>query len=211
MVKKISHTSPPAFTKYDTYMSTSTRTPTLTTTEKAVDPEPLTAICLLGELMNIRDEENSAAFEVFVKVVLPPVVRKTYFKVKKYDVKLSEFVSIADEAFGLVLLENNFAKWNVWEKEGKESAKSIPTKYGQSGTHWASSKETITRYNEFYAMVKEKRSEANNGDVETTMLEDWKKEREGPVRSKRKFDNIEYSTDLTNQEEIMSPMDSFND
>ena len=106
--------------------------------------------------MNIRDEENSEAFEVFVKVVLPPVVRKTYFKVKKYDVKLSEFVLIADEAFGLVLLENNFTKWNTWKEEGKERAQSIPTKYGQSGTHWASSKETITRYNDIYAMVKDK-------------------------------------------------------
>jgi len=211
MVGKISHSLPPAFAKYENYMSTRSRTPTLTTTEKAVDPDPLTEICLSGDLMNIRDEENSEAFEVFVKVVLPPVVRKTYFKVKKYDVKLSEFVSIADEAFGLVLLENNFAKWNTWKEEGKEKAKSIPTKYGQSGTHWASSKETITRYNEFYAMVKGKRSEANNGDVETTMLEDWKKEREGPVQSKRKFGDIEYSTDMTNQEEDMSPMDSFND
>ena len=95
--------------------------------------------------MNIRDEENSEAFEVFVKVVLPPVVRKTYFKVKKYDVKLSEFVLIADEAFGLVLLENNFTKWNTWKEEGKERAKSILTKYEQSSTHWASSKETITQ------------------------------------------------------------------
>ena len=98
--------------------------------EKAIDPEPLRALCKAGDLLEIRKEANSAAFEVFVNVVLPPVVRKNFFKVKKYDFKLSEFVTIADEAFGLVLLENNFEKWNVWEERGKEVAKTVKTKFG---------------------------------------------------------------------------------
>jgi len=71
-----------------------------------LDPDLLREICKFDNLINIRKEEWSAAFEIFVKVVLPPVVRKNYFKVKKYDFKISEFVLIADEAFGLVLLDN---------------------------------------------------------------------------------------------------------
>jgi len=179
--------------------------------EKAIDPEPLRALCKAGDLLEIRKEANSAAFEVFVNVVLPPVVRKNFFKVKKYDFKLSEFVTIADEAFGLVLLENNFEKWNVWEERGKEVAKTVKTKFGQSGTHWASSVDTIARYNEFYEMVKARRNEGSNGDIETKLLENWKMEREGPLRLKRKFGDIEYSTDVTNLEETTSPMDSFDD
>ena len=79
-----------------------------------LDPDPLREICKYDDLINIRSDDGSAAFEVSVKVVLPPVVRKNYFKVKKYDFKISEFVSIADEAFGLVLLDNNFKKWDTW-------------------------------------------------------------------------------------------------
>ena len=51
-------------------------TSTLTTKKKAVDPIPLQVLCVLEDLMDIRMEENEEAFEVFVKMVLPPVVRK---------------------------------------------------------------------------------------------------------------------------------------
>ena len=88
-----------------------------------LDPDPLREICKYNNLINIRKEEKSKAFKVFVKVVLPPVVRKNYFKVKKYDFKISELVSIADEAFGLVLLDNNFKKWDMWVTNGKAEAK----------------------------------------------------------------------------------------
>ena len=71
--------------------------------------------------------------------------------------------------------------------------------------------DTIARYNEFYEMVKARRNEGSNGDIETKLLENWKMEREGPLRLKRKFGDIEYSTDVTNLEETTSPMDSFDD
>jgi len=67
------------------------------------------------------------------------VVRKNYFKVKKHDFKILEFVSIADKAFGLVLLDNNFKKWNTWVVKGKAEVKTVKNKFGQSNTHWASS------------------------------------------------------------------------
>ena len=45
-------------------------------------------------------------------------------------------------------------------------------------------------------MVKAKRNEATNGYIESRMLLAWQKEREEPVRNKRKFDDIVYITDL---------------
>jgi len=131
------------------------------------------------------------------------VVRKNYFKLKKYDFKISEFVTIADEAFGLVLLENNLKKWETWVVKGKAEAKTVKNKFGQSNTHWASSADTIARYNELYEMVKDARSVATNEDVETKLLDEWK-------QSKRKFDDITYSTDITDTDEQVatSPRDS---
>jgi len=178
-----------------------------------LDPDPLRCICKYENLINIRKEENSASFEVFVKVVLRPVVRKNYFKVKKYDFKISEFVSIADEAFGLVLLDNNFKKWDTWVTKVKAEAKTVKNKFGQSNTHWVSSADTIARYNELYEMIKEARSVATNEDVETKLLDEWKRERDGHLQSKRKFDDITYSTDITDLADQVStsPRDSFDD
>jgi len=156
---------------------------------EVLDPDPLREICKYHDLINIRsDGGDSAAFEVFVKVVLPPVVTKNYFKVKKYDFKISEFVTIADEAFGLVLFENNFKKWDTWVIKGKAEAKRVKNKFGQSNTHWASSADTIAQYNELYEMVKDARSVAMNEDVETKLLDEWKRERDGHLQSKSKFD-----------------------
>ena len=128
---------------------------------------------------------------------------ENYFKLKKYDFKISEFVTIADEAFGLVLLENNLKKWETWVVKGKAEAKTVKNKFGQSNTHWASSADTIARYNELYEMVKDARSVATNEDVETKLLDEWK-------QSKRKFDDITYSTDITDTDEQVatSPRDS---
>jgi len=180
---------------------------------KLLDPDPLRCMCKFDDLIDIRKEENSAAFEIFVKIVLPPVVRKNYFKVKKYDLKISEFVSIADEAFGLVLLDNNFKKWDMWVTNGKAEAKKVKNKFGQSNTHWASSAETIARYNELYEMIRKARSVATNDDVETRLLDEWKTERNGHLQLKRKFDDITYSTDITDLADQVStsPMDSFDD
>jgi len=177
------------------------------------DPDPLRVICKFHDLIDIRKEENSAAFEIFVKVVLPPVVRKNYFKVKKYDFKISDFVSIADEAFGLVLLDNNFKKWDTWVAKGKAEAKTVKNKFGLSNTHWASSADTIAQYNELYEMIKEAHSVATNEDVETKLLDEWKRERDGHLQLKRKFDEITYSTDITDlaDQVATSPRDSFDD
>ena len=44
-------------------------------------------------------------------------------------------------------------------------------------------------------MVKAKRNEATNGYIESRMLLAWQKEKEEPVRNKRKFDDIAYITE----------------
>ena len=125
--------------------------------------------------MDTQNQVNSGHANMFALVteasrisqhLLVTQLLQTRHKKRQLSLYFTIWMGLFSPKSETVLLENNFTKWNTWKEEGKERAKSIPTKYGQSGTHWASSMETITQYNEFYAMVKDKRSEANNGDVE---------------------------------------------
>jgi hypothetical protein len=79
------------------------------------------------DIINIRDDSNKASFFFFARELLPCVTKKLTFRQNKYLKRLSEFVTVSDEAFALFTLENNAACWNaMFEKNITKSDNSTP-------------------------------------------------------------------------------------
>jgi hypothetical protein len=75
----------------------------------------------LGRLDLMRNDEES--YMKFSEVVLSCVVGKSGWKLNCGTKKLSDFVSISDEAFGLLLMCNS---WEVWRSMGENAREGRP-------------------------------------------------------------------------------------
>jgi hypothetical protein len=76
------------------------------------------------DIIALREGDDSVkeAFYFFAREFLPCIVKRLVFKKFKLVNLLSEFVTISDEAFTLLLLENNVARWNAMFAAGKNKA-----------------------------------------------------------------------------------------
>ena len=72
-----------------------------------------------SDIIKIRDDSNKAAFFYFARELLPCVTKKVTFRQNKYLKRLSEFVTVSDEAFALFTLESYAAHWNAMFKKSK--------------------------------------------------------------------------------------------
>jgi hypothetical protein len=86
-----------------------------------------------GSLLRIRESQNKDAFFYFSRELLPCVTKRLVFRQNKFVRRLSEFVSVSDEAFALFTLENNVARWNaMFEKNVTKSDDTMPLQKFQS-------------------------------------------------------------------------------
>jgi len=124
------------------------------------DIEMLRSLCESRKLLLIRETENEEAFKAFVTLILPPVIQKIRFRNLKCHKPLSKFVSVPDEAFALLILENNFQKWEAYvqkkirddEQDGEEDdgdghpyedPKKIKSRYGMETKNWSTHRTAI--------------------------------------------------------------------
>lgn len=74
-------------------------------------------------LIRLRGENGrKLAFFYFARKFLPCVTKKFVFLQNKLDSHLSEFVTVADEAFALLILDGNVAQWNSMYNDMTSSA-----------------------------------------------------------------------------------------
>ena len=75
-------------------------------------------------LISLRNDDDSKkmAFFFFAREFLPCVVERLYFRQNRFELQLSNFVSVSDETFTLLVLENNVARWNAIFSEGTNRA-----------------------------------------------------------------------------------------
>jgi len=198
------------------------------------DIEKVRTLCETTKLLLIRDVENEEAFKAFVTLILPPVVRKIRFRNLKCHKPLSSFVSVPDEAFALLILENNFQKWEAYvqkkvrddepdggEDEGGgqsyEDPKKMKTRYGKEKKNWSTHRLAIERYNKFVKMVIEKRLGNGQQNIEKNIVEDFlRMQGEKPPQQcmKRRFyedgeDGDDSSNELNDDVVAEKPIDSF--
>jgi len=139
-----------------------------------LNPAPLISLVEEGALEELRDQTNIDAFEVFGRYAIPPVVRKMLFRTKRLHEKVSSSVTIFDEAFAMLILENNAEKWKKFydndEGKGLASAtgKMAKPKYCPTGKDAVQSSYTgnwteagIDRYNALCNLV-HKQTEENH-------------------------------------------------
>ena len=140
-----------------------------------LNPETLVALVEDDGLEDLRIHDNLDAFEVFVRYVIPPVVRKMLFRTKRIKEKVSTFVTVFDEAFAMLVLENNAEKWKIFydnenqhgltSKKGKSAkprycpTSGVDAKQSTYTGNWT--EEGIDRYNELCDLVHQKRGESH--------------------------------------------------
>jgi hypothetical protein len=133
-------------------------------------------------VISLRKDDTKLAFFFFAREFLPCVVKRLVFRQKKLQHQLSEFVTVSDEAFTLLLLENNVTRWNVMFAEGtKKSDDQMPPQKFQSAVVARKDDKNIGRkddkigkdgyglravhrYNEYYRNIEQAR---NNIDAES--------------------------------------------
>jgi len=184
----------------------------------------LRKLCEANLLLNLRDSDNASAFKAVVDLVLPGIVRKLFFRNKKCEKPLSTYVTVADEAFGLLILENNFQKWEKYieiragmegEAGARLAAKKCKTRYAVGGksSAWANDQMAIGRYNAFVEMITEKRALLPQQERETEIMNEYANgnTRKNTCGLKRKFYDAEENTgDLLEETlPLLTPVDLF--
>lgn len=66
---------------------------------------------------------NNKAYQLFYDMVLSLVVGKYDWKKKCNTIKIQDFVTVSDEAFGLLLLENSWSMWKAAAANGENNNK----------------------------------------------------------------------------------------
>lgn len=187
--------------------------------------EELRNLCHDYLLLNLGDSENASAFKAFVDLILTGIVRKLFFHNKKCEKPLSTYVTVADKAFGLLILENNFQKWEKYieikvgmegENGARLAAKKCKTRYAVGGksSAWANDQKAIGRYNAFIIMVKEKRELQPQQERETEIMNEYANgnTRKNTRGLKRKFYDEEDNTEDLLEDPmlpLLKPVDLF--
>jgi len=158
-------------------------------------------------VISLRDDPSKKeAFFFFAREFVPCVVKRLYFRQNKYVDLFSEFVTVSDEAFTLLLLENNIVRWDAMSSAGisKSTDQMPPQKFhsadeksniGRKDTDKSVGKdgysvEAAIRYNEYYDSVELQRRQSNTESVEEELKERMKQldgnKTKGDNKKKRK-------------------------
>jgi hypothetical protein len=149
-------------------------------------------------LISLRNNnDKKMAFFFFAREFIPCIVKRLHFRQYKFECPLSEFVTVSDEAFALLVLENNVARWNAMFSEGTNKAydNMPPQKYHLvrddiAGCHGGNkdgySTQAIKRYNDYYDLVEGKRKEPNTTAQEYELMKRMEKLEVGKKYSSKK-------------------------
>ena len=127
------------------------------------------------------DSATYEEFKVLAELCLSSVISSASWKANFSRVKLSNLLTVADEALALIVLENNVEEW-IAQVEGKEqekpSKKRKLTRYTGKGrkidgTKKGWSMEGKRRYNLIFDEVVKNRNGEFSKSRETDLLKDW--------------------------------------
>ena len=86
----------------------------------------------MQQVIMMREDTTNTYYE-FLEYFVSAVVGKKVFKQFKCEKLLSEFVSKSDEAFALVVLENNLDTWTDMARLNVTKGSTVPKKYTNGG------------------------------------------------------------------------------
>jgi hypothetical protein len=159
------------------------------------------ADCEIIALRESGDECVKEAFFFFAREFLPCIVKRLVFRQFKLVSLLSDFVTISDEAFTLLLLENNVARWNAMFAAGKNKADdTMPSQKFQTvneAEHNPKSQQTscgvkdgyglkaASRYMEYFDYVEDARKDFQRDSLEMELLKRMEEVDSGKGRGRK--------------------------
>jgi hypothetical protein len=128
----------------------------------------LEALMKEGEMPELASEimakrQNVDAYATFCDNVLALVIGKHVWRTRCGVEMISQFVSISDEAFALLLLENSWGVWKHLAEKKEEDATVVKARYTMNGAgtkkNHGWTKEGLMRFFELIEEVKNDRKE----------------------------------------------------
>ena len=131
-----------------------------------------------GNLHKIRTEGSADALRVFAEICFPALVGKQAWKVNHMQVIYRTFVTVADEALAILILENNYMEWIDIAKGFKINKQHRLTKYTHGGMDAKGTKKGWSldgrmRFNSIYDAIKEARKQPGTKEMEEKLRDMW--------------------------------------
>ena len=171
------------------------------------------------DVEDIRAAGTSSEFKLLCEVALEPMISREKWKMNHLDVNISALLTVSDEAFALLTIENNIDEWLMGLKYSKEefNSKGQHTKYTGLGTNKDGTKKGWTlegkmRFNDIYDAVVLQRSSARSKEMEAKVREEWKEQRDendGKRRNKNRGEDEDGEESRNKGEEAFVPRNGF--
>lgn len=123
----------------------------------------------LEQICELRAAEDGTTYYDFIEYFVSAVVGKKKYKENKCEMLLSQYASKSDEAFAILLFDNNIDVWLDMAKKGITKNSDVKPKYTNGGSatgETASSRVYegwsrigLTKFNTIFDMVKKDRKE----------------------------------------------------
>ena len=153
------------------------------------------------DILKLRQDSTGLYFN-FIEYFIAPVVGKIFYKENRCDRLMSDYISVSDEAFAILIFENNYDTWCDMVKRNNTKLSTVIRKYTNGGSSsgknssstrryqgWNS--EGIKRFNDLFDLVKEDRESPHAKPFEETFKNYCQNE---GVSKKKKTDNIMFET-----------------
>ena len=130
----------------------------------------------------VRTVGNAQEFKLLCEIAFAPMISRERWKLNHTDVDISTLLTVADEAFALLTMENNIQEWLMLLKYGKGAVKKGEhTRYTSQGENKDGTKKGWTlegkkRFNYLYDSVTLECGRIISKELEETVRDEWKKE-----------------------------------
>ena len=129
----------------------------------------------------IRREGDAPTFKLLCEVAFAPMVSSEKWKMNHMDIDIRTLLTVADEAFALLTMENNVNEWIMGLRYSNENynTKGQHTRYtnlrnNTDGTKKGWKLEGKMRFNELYDAVVLERNSARAKEMEAKVKAEWK-------------------------------------
>ena len=78
-------------------------------------------------------KDDTGIYEKFVDFLLSAVIGKRVYKIWKYKALLSTYTTVSDEAFALIVVENNWERWVDMHEQNNFKSSNIMPKFTNAG------------------------------------------------------------------------------
>ena len=167
------------------------------------------------DIEKLRREGRKEDFKVLCEIGFAPMVSKDSWKLNHAEVDISTLLTVADEAFALLTMENNIDEWMKIEVHGKDSVqRGELTRYTSQGTNRDGTKKGWTlegkkRFNDLYDAVFLARGTRVSDEKEMWVKSEWKKDKGHGRRGKGHEEDNETIIQEQREEEKFVPRNGF--